>query len=142
MAMLSPMASSHLDLTIGVLGKQVPVESDTIMWKDGCTTVLPMVLSENKANVCDSVDIPIIKFMADFSTSTSKSNNVFHITNDILERDNILDIVSAALSAQKAIVVRGNGHGRMDLNLSAEYLDKQFAILLHQPVCIHGERHI
>ncbi|KAG2063549.1 hypothetical protein BDR04DRAFT_1123182 [Suillus decipiens] len=133
----SQNALYQLDLTVGVLGMQVPVESDTIRWMDGHTTVLPLVASEENTNVCDSVDIPIIKFLAESPASTSKSNNVLHLTNDALEKDDILDVVGHALSANQAIVIRGKEHDRSNVDLSAEYLEKQFAISPNRPVCIH-----
>ncbi|KAG2108239.1 uncharacterized protein F5147DRAFT_652959 [Suillus discolor] len=114
-----------LDLTIGLLGKQVPVASPKLRWKDGHTTILPMVHGEGNINVCKAVDIPIIRFMADFPTSTSSSKNVLHLKQDALGRKDILAVVGNALSTHLPVVIRGVSHERLHGSLSEDYLDER-----------------
>lgn len=143
-ATLAPMSiASHqqdtdLDLTIGLLGDQVPNTSKTITWKDGHRTILPAVYDKSNVNVCDAVDIPTIKFMAQFPVSTSTSREVIHLATDALSRDGVLDAVGLSLSQNKPVVMRGVGSSSSPHQLSLQYLDQAFGISPHRPVCIHG----
>ncbi|KAG2045475.1 hypothetical protein BDR06DRAFT_1015617 [Suillus hirtellus] len=131
------MSYSPLDLTIGLLGRQVPFASQKLRWNDGHTTILPMVLGEGKVNVCDAVDIPIIRFMADFPTSTSASKHVLHLSQDALGRKDILNTVGNALSESLPVVIRGVAHDKLHGSITNDYLEEKFAISRHRPVCIH-----
>ncbi|KAG1830502.1 hypothetical protein DFJ58DRAFT_736937 [Suillus subalutaceus] len=131
------MSPTSLDLTVGLLGKQVPKKSQTVKWKNGHTTVLPMVCSDTNVNVCEAVDIPIIKFMAEFPISLSTSMNVLHLNKEALGRADIVDVVGTALGSNMPVVIRGVAHDIVDGKLSAAYLDQHFAISPYRPVCIH-----
>jgi hypothetical protein len=129
--------SDH-DLTLGVLGNQVPERSPTITWNDGHVTVLPAVYDESGHNVCEEVDIPIIQFMAQFPISTSDSHNVAHIPSDRMARNGALDLVGRCLSINKPVVIRGDDCRQHSEQLTADFLDKRFAISHRRTVCIHG----
>jgi hypothetical protein len=135
-------AHSHedpaIDLTIDVLGIQVPSTNETITWMDGHRTILPAVYDTTNVNVCDAVDIPIIKFLSKFPISTSSSQHVNHLPTDALFRDEILHAVGLSLSQNKPVVIRDVGTNPPPTGLSPEYLDRSFGISPHRPVCIHG----
>jgi hypothetical protein len=136
---ISSMAqNSDLDLTSDVLGKLVPATSPTVTWHDGHITVLPAVYDKFGKNVCEAIDIPIIKFMAEFPVSTSESSYIAHVPHTIMSRDGFLERVGHCLSLNKSVVIRG-AEGQHDTQkLSADYLERNFAISPHRTVCIHG----
>jgi hypothetical protein len=116
----------------------VPEKSPTITWNDGHVTVLPAVYDKSGYNVCEEVDIPIVKFMAEFPISTSHSSHVAHIPNSMMGQDDVLDLIGRCLSMNKPVVIRGDKRQQYSDELTADFLDKQFAISHHRPVCIHG----
>ncbi|KAG1720983.1 uncharacterized protein EDB91DRAFT_1256739 [Suillus paluster] len=129
--------NADLDLTSGVLGNQVPDTSPTITWNDDHITVLPAVYNEFDENVCEAVDIPIIQFMAQFPISALDSRNVVHIPYHGVSRETLLQVVGNYLSYNKPIVIRGVERHEHYEELTADYLDRNFAISPHRPVCIH-----
>ncbi|KAG1786397.1 uncharacterized protein HD556DRAFT_1449774 [Suillus plorans] len=127
-----------LDLTTGVLGSHVPENSPTIKWKDGHVTILPAVYNESNVNVCEAVDIPIIRFMAEFPISKPGSEVVIHFPHDALARKGFSHAVGLGLSQNKPVVIRGDRRQERCKDLSEDYLHDTFAISPRRPVCIHG----
>ncbi|KAG1828889.1 hypothetical protein DFJ58DRAFT_737581 [Suillus subalutaceus] len=133
-------APRNYDLTVGLLGKEVPSNSPIIQWKDGHRTILPAVYDDDKNNLCDAVDIQIIKYLAHSPVSAPDSQYVTHLShNDITEND-IQDIVGDSLSQNKPVVIRGIGYNPVGEALTAEYLDKYYAISPNRIVWIHDVR--
>jgi hypothetical protein len=116
----------------------VPKTSSTVRWKDGHTSILPAVYNQYQINVCDSVDIPIVKYLSEFPSSTTASNNVLHLTNDDLGSDEILDRVEGALGNNRPVVIRGVEHQPLAGDFTPDYLDKHFGISPNRAVYIHG----
>ncbi|KAG2045519.1 hypothetical protein BDR06DRAFT_978152 [Suillus hirtellus] len=131
------MSSHIVDLTSGLLGKQVPMESNTLKWKNNYITVLPTLLNDDNVNVCDAVDIQIIRFLAQFPPSLPSSKHVLHLPASALAEDDITDVVETALRSNIPVVLSGVAHDGLDCDPSAKYLDKRFAISPKRPVCIH-----
>lgn len=134
--MASP-SDNDLDLTSGLLGTHVPEKSATITWQDGHRTALPTVYDKLGHNVCEEVDIPIVKFLAEFPISTPESDCVAHFPNEMLSCDNMLDVIGKALSINKTVVIKGDKLPQHSEELTADFLDKRFTISKHRPVCIH-----
>ncbi|KAG2368455.1 hypothetical protein BDR07DRAFT_1478227 [Suillus spraguei] len=128
---------SDYDLTIGLLGKHVPLDSPTIMWEDGYVSILPAIYDDKKKNICDNVDIPIIKYLAHCPASAPDSQYVTHLSHNDLPEDNIHDIVSESLSQHKSVVIRGIGHPPMGEELTAEFLDRYYSISPDRIVWVH-----
>jgi len=97
-----------------------------------------MVSTDLEANVCEAVDVPMIRFLAKFPISQPTSKHVLHLHRDALARDDILDLVGNTLATNMPVVIRADGHYNADDSLSADYLDKRFAISPNRPACIHG----
>jgi hypothetical protein len=121
-------STSDHDLTLGILGKLVPQNSQTITWRDGHVTVLPTVYRKSGENVCEDVDIPTVEFMAKFPISTPESQHVAHLPFDRLQRDGVLELVGKCLSMNKSVVIRGDEQRKYSKILNADILEKQFAI--------------
>lgn len=73
------------DLTIGVLGIQVPKGGGTITWIYGHTTVLLAISDKTNMNKYDAVDILIIRFIARLPSSDRQSKYVKHLTSNVLK---------------------------------------------------------
>ncbi|KAG2737446.1 hypothetical protein P692DRAFT_20883555 [Suillus brevipes Sb2] len=129
--------SNSLDLTEGLLGREVPKTSGKVYWKDGHTSILPAVFDQFAINVCNSVDIPIVNYLAEFPSSTPASNHVLHLTNDDLGSDEILDRVESALGNNRPVVIRGEEHQPVAGEFTPDYLDKHFGISPNRAVYIH-----
>lgn len=56
-------APQNYDLTGSLLGTEVPLNSPVITWKDGHITILPVIYDDEKNNLCEAVDIPIIQYL-------------------------------------------------------------------------------
>ncbi|KAG1832554.1 hypothetical protein DFJ58DRAFT_848005 [Suillus subalutaceus] len=131
-------SDEQLDLTIGVLGTQVPATSKTITWNDGLRTVLPTICNESNKNLCDEVDIPLIKFMAQFPRSNT--NNTAHVhmaPGGICQAPRVDAQLQEILGMNKCVVIKGVPHNPAGKTLTFEYLDAVFGISPHRPVCIH-----
>ncbi|KAG1879695.1 hypothetical protein C8R48DRAFT_767931 [Suillus tomentosus] len=115
-------SSDDLDLTTGVLGSHVSENSPTITWRDGHVTVLPAVYNESNINVCEEIDLSIIRFMAKFPISTPESKNAIHLPHDALLRKDILHAVGLGLSQNKPVVIRGDRRQERCEDLSEDYL--------------------
>ncbi|KAG1761763.1 hypothetical protein EV702DRAFT_1206970 [Suillus placidus] len=133
-------APRNYDLTIGLLGTEVPLTSPIIKWKDGHSTILPAVYDDHQNNVCDTVDIPIIDYLAECPTSTPHSQYVTHLSHHDMTRNDIQDLVSESLSQNKPVVIRGIGHSPVGEELTAEVLDKYYAISPNRVVWVHDVR--
>ncbi|KAG2108259.1 uncharacterized protein F5147DRAFT_773843 [Suillus discolor] len=127
------MSSETVDLICGLLGMQVLKESKTLKWKNNHITILPTLSTDENVNACDSVDIPIIRFMAQFPPSLSSSKNVLHLKAYALAEEDILDVVGNALRSNIPIVISGVAYDGLDGDPSVEYLDKYFAISPNRP---------
>ncbi|KAG1790108.1 uncharacterized protein HD556DRAFT_1446460 [Suillus plorans] len=128
---------SELDLTIGVIGTNVPRSSPCITWKNGHKTVLPAVHNEFMLNLCDHVDIPLIRYMAQLNTCESTSNNVLHLSGDTLQNLDVMAIVSDALSTNRCVKVTGVPYDKPQDDITTDYLDEHFSISPLRPVSIH-----
>lgn len=129
---------SELDLTIGVIGKNVPRSSPCITWKNGHKTVLPAVHNEFMLNLCDHVDIPLIRYMAQLNACESTSNNVLHLSGDTLQNLDVMAIVSDALSTNRCVKVTGVPYDKPQDDITTDYLDEHFSISPLRPASIHG----
>ncbi|KAG2136434.1 hypothetical protein DEU56DRAFT_913013 [Suillus clintonianus] len=125
------------DLTVGLLGLEVPTNSPTIEWNDGHKTILPALYDSNNVNVCHTVDIPIIKYLAQCPESTPHSKHVLHISNTDFPTSDALDPISDALSQNKPVVIRGIGNHHVGQELTADFLDQYYAISPHRAVWVH-----
>ncbi|KAG2335959.1 hypothetical protein BDR05DRAFT_1006297 [Suillus weaverae] len=125
------------DLSSGLLGTEVPLNSPLITWKDGHTTILPAVYDDEQNNLCETVDIPIIEYLAKCPESTPHSRHVTHLSNHDLTTDTIEDVVGESLSRNKPVVIRGIGHHPVGEELTADFLDKHYAISPNRAVWIH-----
>jgi hypothetical protein len=134
-------SNQELDLTIGIIGTHVPQTSPTITWRDGHKTVLPAIFDDDNddVNLCDQVDIPLIKYMSKFPQSNIRSKHVKHLGKDSLSSSDVTRIVSEALSIHKCVKISGvpftpPHDGKFD----AHYLDVEFDISPLRPVQVHG----
>ncbi|KAG0691657.1 uncharacterized protein EDB91DRAFT_1257012 [Suillus paluster] len=125
------------DLTIGLLGTEVPKNSPMVRWNDGHTTILPAVYDGHDINLCDAVDIPIIKYLAQCPVSLPDSKYVVHFSMKDLPTHDILDSISESLSQNKPVVIRGIGNHYVGEELTAEFLDKYYAISPNRAVWVH-----
>ncbi|KAG1790119.1 uncharacterized protein HD556DRAFT_1446468 [Suillus plorans] len=133
-------APHNYDLTGTLLGTEVPLNSPVITWKDGHTTILPAVYDEKKNNLCEAVDIPIIRYLAKCPESTPHSQYVTHLSNADIPPNMMEDVVSSALSLNKPVVIRGIGQHAVEEELTADFLDKHYAISPHRAVWIHDAK--
>lgn len=129
---------SDLNLTIGVLGTNVPRSSQSITWRDGHKTVLPTVYDEFMLNICDHVDIPLVKYMAKLKPCESNSNHVLHLSGDTLHTIDAMAIVSQALCINRCVLIKGVPYNKPRDGLTIQYLDEQVGISPLRPVQIHG----
>ncbi|KAG2353796.1 hypothetical protein BDR07DRAFT_1495650 [Suillus spraguei] len=118
----------NFDLTVGLLGKEVPKSSSKIKWKDGHTTILPAVYDKHSINVCAVVDIPIIQYLAQCPVSTPDSPYITHLSAHDIPALKLCDLAGDSLSQNKPVVIRGIGHHNRKEELTAEYLDNYYAI--------------
>lgn len=128
------------DLTIGVLGIQVPQGSGTIKWSDGHKTVLPAIFDENNINRCNDVDIPLIRFMARLPSSDRRSKHVEHLDSDVLTSTSThaTTTVTKCLSSNKVVRIRGVPCTPPRSQLDPDYLDEHFGISPLREVQLHG----
>ncbi|KAG2028812.1 hypothetical protein BDR03DRAFT_1019312 [Suillus americanus] len=129
--------TSHYDLTIGLLGTEVPKNSPVIKWKDGYTTILPAVFDDHNINVCAKVDIPIITYLAKCPVSTPDSLHITHISNNRIPATDLHDLVGDSLSQNKPVAIRGTGRHPVGEELTAEFLDQDYAISPNRAVWVH-----
>lgn len=131
-------ARRNYDLTVGLFGIQVPVNSPIIEWKDGHSTILPAVYDDNQKNLCDTVDIPTIKYLAESHVSSPGSFYVTHLSQSDIATHDIQDVVGESLSQNKSVVIRGADHHQWGAELTAEVLEKYYAISPNRAVWVHG----
>jgi hypothetical protein len=131
--------SNSLDLTEGLLGREVPKTSGKIQWKDGHTSILPAVYNKYQINVCNHVDAPIVKYLAKFPPSMPESKHILYFTNNDFQSEEILDWVEGALSNNILVVIRGVEHQPLCSEFTPDYLDKYFGISPNQAVYLHGK---
>ncbi|KAG1830492.1 hypothetical protein DFJ58DRAFT_736948 [Suillus subalutaceus] len=139
------IASTHLqmdytangvkDLTVGVVGRKLPAQSATVQWPDGRITVLPTIIKKG-VNICESVDVQVVKFFASFPESTPSSKHVLHLSAAHMERDDIIQTVECSLRDNKPVVIRGNGINA-PAQMTTDWLDHKFGINPDMPVSIH-----
>jgi hypothetical protein len=139
-------AAEQLDLTIGVLGQQLPLKSQCIRWRDGHRSVLPAVYDDSDLNhnLCDTLDIPLINFISSLQSSNANSEHVVHFRNEMLTAPReadvtcIAEVVGHALSKNMCVLFHGVAHKPPANGLTGDYLDVTFGISPDQPVSIHG----
>lgn len=134
----STMANTPRDLTIGLLGTEVPRNSPTIVWKNGYRTVLPAVYDDHNINVCSRVDIPIIKYLAESPESSPSSIHTVHVLNRGDQKLDLHDLANDALSQSKPVVIRGGGRYVASEGLTLDFLDKSYGISPGRAVWVHG----
>lgn len=132
------MANTPRDLTIGLLGTEVPRNSPTIVWKNGYRTVLPAVYDDHNINVCSRVDIPIIKYLAESPESSPSSIHTVHVLNRGDLKLDLHDLANDALSQSKPVVIRGGGRYVASEGLTLDFLDKSYGISLGRAIWVHG----
>ncbi|KAG1899874.1 uncharacterized protein F5891DRAFT_1189346 [Suillus fuscotomentosus] len=125
-----------LDLASDILSIQVPLQSQTVTWSDGCRTVLPCVMVKG-INVCEDNDIAVVHFLSLFPKSKFDSANVNHIERGNLTRGQVQDAVSEALCRNKPVVIRGfSSHDPPTLD--TDYLETNFGISCRMRVIVHN----
>ena len=120
-----------------MLGTQVPTQSGMVQWASGHTTVLPCVLKEGK-NICEGVDVRVIKFLAKYPESKPGSDNVVHLKSGESNGKLLQERIGDALAKNKAVVIRAP-RGYVEPSLDKEYLESNFGISPNMPVTIHGK---
>ncbi|KAG1722727.1 uncharacterized protein EDB91DRAFT_1255924 [Suillus paluster] len=125
----------NLDLASDILGIQVPQQSKTITWADGCKTVLPCVMNRG-VNICEENDAAFVRFLSIFPESKPSSTHVVHINNNRFNRDQLQQLVSIALRHDRPAVIRGTCSHVLE-EIDAEYLEKHFGISPLMRVTIH-----
>ncbi|KAG2060503.1 hypothetical protein BDR06DRAFT_966984 [Suillus hirtellus] len=130
-------ARHNYDLSGSLLGTEVLLNSPVIMWKDGHMTILPAVYNDKQTNLCETVDIPIIQYLAKCPESTPHSKYVTHLSNSDISPNIIEDMVSLALSLNKPVVIRGIGQHSVEEELTGEYVNKHYSISPNRVVWIH-----
>ncbi|KAG0692114.1 hypothetical protein DFH29DRAFT_1009364 [Suillus ampliporus] len=130
--------TDEMDITIGVLGRQVPARSGTIKWKDGRTSVLPAVY-EDGVNILEKTDVAFVKYYASFPESTPSSAHVLHLTSDDAQGDDILEKIGSALRNNKPVVIRGTGKYSAN-EITAKQLDLKYGISPETPLTAHDCR--
>jgi len=144
---LSPLPLAHspassnvidmdLDLASDILGCQVPMESPTVKWSDGRTTILPCVLKDG-VNVCASSDTEVVKYLAQLPESTPQSSHVIHLTRSDYRPEALRDLIHAALRDDKCVAIHED-NTREQHTLDADYLESEFGISPYMRVDIHG----
>jgi hypothetical protein len=73
------MTKTDLDLTIELLGREVPQKSSTIIWKNNYKIVLPTVYDNYIINVCAKVNISIIQYLVESLESTPHLIHTTHL---------------------------------------------------------------
>jgi hypothetical protein len=124
------------DLTRGVIGRKVPAMSPTVQWQDGRITVLPTIMKSG-VNLCESVDVEVVKYFASCPESTASSKYVLHLSAADMEREDLVEIIEASLRDNKPVVIRGNA-SNTPTDITTEWLDRKFGISPGMPVSIHG----
>lgn len=134
------MSSDHqLDLTIGVLGIQVPKSSKTITWKDGHRSVLPAAYNDSNQNLCNEVDIPLIRFMTKFPASTcSNTIDVQFMPGAARNTPHFELTVGQALCMNKCVMIHEVPYNPVEKTVTCQYLDAIFGISPNCLVDIHG----
>ncbi|KAG1722732.1 uncharacterized protein EDB91DRAFT_1255929 [Suillus paluster] len=137
---LSTLAEQNMDLAAGLIGFQVPEQSQTITWANGCTTVLPCVWEDGK-NKCEPNDVDIVRYLAQLPESTPDSEHIIHLrSSDWCSRPKELrERVCAGLRAGKGVVIRADGNTQAQA-LTAERLDEEFGISPQMSVIAHDLR--
>ncbi|KAG1778631.1 hypothetical protein EV702DRAFT_1044492 [Suillus placidus] len=108
------------DLTIGVLGIQVPKGSGTIKWT--------YVFDKKNINRCEEVDIPLIQFMAQLPSSDRRSKYVEHLASDVLKSRDVTSIIT-----NRSVVPLMPPTDELDL----QYLNVNFGISPLRKVQLH-----
>jgi hypothetical protein len=132
------------DISSAICGIEVAANCGSITWKDGHRSVLPFVSSpDTHKNLCDAVDIPLIKFMARFPQSTMGSPYVVHQPSTVLGYPRCIDDISDALSRNQCVRIINMPQQQYSNNgavttLTTEFLDAVFGISPARKVCIHG----
>ncbi|KAG1825323.1 hypothetical protein DFJ58DRAFT_738539 [Suillus subalutaceus] len=129
--------NKELDLTIGITGTHVPRASGSITWKDGHKTVLPAIFDDDNVNLCAEVDIPLIKYMAQFPPSNIHSKRVQHLASDSLSSPDVTRIISESLSIHKCVKITGVPFTPPREQFNTHYLDVEFDISPLRPVQVH-----
>lgn len=132
----SNVTNMDLDLASDILGCQVPMESPTVKWSDGHTTILPCVLKDG-VNVCESSDTKVVKYLAQLPESTPRSSHVVHLTRSDYRPEALRDLIHAALRDDKCVAIHeDNSHEPHTLDV--DYLESEFGISPYMRVDIHG----
>ncbi|KAG1817588.1 uncharacterized protein BJ212DRAFT_1299129 [Suillus subaureus] len=130
-------SKNYLDLTIGVIGAQVPQTSPSITWRNGYKTVLPTIFDGDDVNLCDEVNILLIKYMAQLPTSDVHSQHVHHLASHSLSTSDVMNIISKSLSINKCMKITRVPFTSSCNQFDLHYLDVEFGISPLRPMQVH-----
>ncbi|KAG1890735.1 uncharacterized protein F5891DRAFT_1197815 [Suillus fuscotomentosus] len=123
-----------LDLASGMLGTQVPLETEVVTWDDGHITILPTIMRDGQNILIE--DLRLTKKLAAVPASKSGSKFVTHLNGAITENELLLIEIRSSLAAGKCVIVH-EAVRPGPLNLTMEYLEKRYGIHATMPVDIH-----
>jgi hypothetical protein len=125
-----------LNLASGMLGTQVPLETEVVTWDDGHITILPTVMRDGQNVLIE--DLRLTKKFAAVPASKPGSRFVTHLNGAITENELLLIEIRSSLAAGKCVIVR-EAVRPGPLNLTMEYLEKCYGIHATMPVDMHGK---
>lgn len=125
-----------LDLASGMLGTQVPLETEVVTWDDGHITILPTIMRDGQNVLIE--DLRLTKKLAAVPASKPGSKFVTHLNGAVTENELLLIEIRSSLAAGKCVIVH-EAVRPGPLNLTMEYLEKRYGIHATMPVDIHGK---
>jgi hypothetical protein len=125
-----------LDLASGMLGTQVPLETEVVTWDDGHITILPTIMRDGQNVLIE--DLRLTKKLATVPASKPGSKFVTHLNGAITDNDLLLIDIRSSLAAGKCVIVHEAVRPGPP-NLTMEYLEKRYGIHATMPVDIHGK---
>jgi hypothetical protein len=121
----------------GIRGWEVSANSGIITWPDGHISILPMIRAPGSmTNLCDEVDIPLIKFMAKFLKCMTSSRYVLHLSSSALNSPWLLQDIGDAFSRNQCMCISGVPLHSSNTEVSTQLLDICYGISLARQ-CIY-----
>ncbi|KAG1836251.1 hypothetical protein DFJ58DRAFT_735117 [Suillus subalutaceus] len=118
-----------------------PKSSKTITRKDGHRSVLPAAYNDSNHNLCNEVDIPLIRFMTKFPASTcSNTIDVQFMPGAARHTPHFELTVGQSLCMNKCVMFHEVPYNPVEQVVTCQYLDAIFVISPNCPVDIHDVR--
>ncbi len=127
-----------LDLTQGLLGVQVPAESEVVVWSDGTKTLVPVMREEHSGGNLLHRDMAMIELIAKQSLATDKSNHVCFTQKQGITGSELLRNIRSALSHGKIVMLRGYEDHPELMTMDSDGLLDGLGLAPDAPVCMHG----